>query len=152
MVGLHTGAPGVVQSPFATQPTQVRVAGLQTGRPGVVHCAFVVHCTHWPALASHTRPDGHTGCCAEHPGTHASLRHSRPGPQCVSLVHSTQAAPGLQYCPNSQGPRSSRQPGPQSPATHVWPTPQWSSVTHSTHISSSGEQCVRPSSTQSAEA
>jgi hypothetical protein len=152
VAGLHTGAPGVVQSPLPTQPTQVLVAGLHTGRPGVVHCAFEVHCTQRPWLASHNRPEGHTGCCAEQPGTQTSLRQRRPGPQCVSWVHSTQAPPGLQYCPSSHAPRSSRQPGPQMPATQVWPTPQWSSLTHSTHSKSSGEQWVRPSSTQSAEA
>ena len=65
--------PGVVQSPSITQPTQVFVAGLQVGRPGVVHCAFVVQVTQRPWLASHIRPDGQTGCWAEHPGTHASF-------------------------------------------------------------------------------
>lgn len=130
----QTGLPGVVQSPLPTQPTQVFVAGLQMGRPGVVHCALVVHCTQRPKLASHIKPLGQTGCCAEQPGTQTSAWQTRPGPQCASRRHSTQPKPSLQNWPSSQTPRSLRQPATHAPSVQTEPAAQASSVSHCTQV------------------
>ena len=81
LAGSQTGRIGSRQSTLVEHCTQVCVVGLHTVSGPLGHCVLFKHSTHWPRRASHTRPDGHVGFCAEQPGTHALFAHTIPGPQ-----------------------------------------------------------------------